>query len=194
MPGWSEAAPSRDMRVWRSAEGDALSLAILLGRGLPSADDTLGLQRWGRDFAQGRGGGLIEVRADTGDQGAVRLIYKRLQMPAYIFTGMLFVPDTELTWVWTVVCGERGTTGLREAVVTTDLFEKGLLTIEDYERSWAQDPYDPTYGGVDRRVLRFVSDDESYDEGFPDHPLSNVRRVLADLPSSVRIEPVVSER
>ena len=179
--------------MWRSAEGDVLSLAILLGRGLPSPDDTLGLQRWARGFAQGQGGGLIEVRADSGNPGAVRLIYKRIQMPAYIFTGMLFVPDTELTRVWTVVSGERGTTGVREAVVTADLMQKGLLTIEDYERSWAQDPYDPAYRGADRRVLRFVSDDDCYDERFPDHPLSNVRRVLADLPMSVRIEPVVSE-
>ena len=90
--------------------------------------------------------------------------------------------------VWTIVSGERGTTGLREAIVTTQLMNDGGLTIEGYQQSWAQDPYDPTYSGVERRGLRFVFDDESYDEQFPDHPLSKVRSVSAELRSAPRIE------
>jgi len=90
--------------------------------------------------------------------------------------------------VWTVVSGEQGTTGVREAIVTTQLMNDGKLTIEDYQQSWAQDPYEVTYAGVDRSALRFASDDESYDEQSPDHPLSKVRRVLATLPSAVRTE------
>ena len=75
-------------------------------------------------------------------------------------------------------------TGLREAVVTSELMGSGELNLEGYERSWAQDPYDPSYRGADRSVLRFMSDDPVYDERFPQHPLSKVRRVLADLPTS----------
>jgi len=65
--------------------------------------------------------------------------------------------------------------------------------LQEYGRSWAQDPYEPTYRGVDRRVLRFVSDSDCYDERFPDHPLSKVRRVLAALPNAVRIESPAPE-
>jgi len=64
----------------------------------------------------------------------------------------------------------------------------GELTIEEYKRSWAQDPYQPTYRGVNRSVLRFVSDADCYDERFSVHPLSKVRQVLAALPNSVQIE------
>jgi hypothetical protein len=190
MEGWTEEAQTDQMRVWRDSQGDVLSLATADGSlELPSLSDLSGLQRWCRAVAESRGAGLIEMRLDAGRLGAtVGFIYKRLEMPAYIFTGMLLVPGDDVAEVWTIVSGERETTGVREAIVTTQLMNEGKLTIEDYQRSWAQDPYDVTYGGVDRSALRFVSDDESYDEQFPDHPLSKVRRVLATLPSAVRIE------
>jgi hypothetical protein len=76
------------------------------------------------------------------------------------------------------VAGEHGTTGIREAVITAGLMEEGKLTVESYKASWAQDPYDSTYCGVDRSTLRYMSDDETYDPQFPQHPLSKVRREL----------------
>ena len=90
--------------------------------------------------------------------------------------------------VWTIVDGERGMTGVREAIITTELMKAGKFTVDEYQRSWAQDPYDPDYREVDGSVLRFVSDDVCYDVRFPDHPLSKVRRVLAALPESVRVQ------
>jgi hypothetical protein len=190
MEGWTEEAPTDEMRTWRNSRGDVLCLAAADGSlELPSLSNIGALQKWCRAVAESNGAGLIEMQLDTGRLGAtVAFIYKRLQMPAYVFTGMLLVPGDEVNPVWTVVSGERGMTGVREAIVTAQLMTTGKLTIEDYKRSWAQDPYDSTYRGVDRRVLRFVSDDESYDEQFPDHPLSKVRRILATLPSAVRIE------
>ena len=77
--------------------------------------------------------------------------------------------------------------GMRKEDIDVSLHD-GMLTIEDYETSWARDPYAPTYRGVDRSVLRFLSDDEKYDGQFPDHPLSKVRRVLTALPGAVRTE------
>ncbi len=126
------------------------------------------------------------MRVVTGTLGAtVGLIYKRLEKPAYIFTGMLLVPRQHGSQVWTLVAGERGTTVVREAVITLELVNAGKLRMQAYESSWAQDPYDPTYRGVDRSVLRFLSDDECYDARFPKHPLSKVRQVLASLPDWV---------
>jgi hypothetical protein len=84
------------------------------------------------------------------------------------------------------MAGETGTTGVREAVVTSELINAGKMTVSEFERSWAQDPYDPSYHGVDRSVLRFMSDDASYDGRFPDHPLSRIRQVLTILPQSIQ--------
>ena len=190
LDGWSEKAPTGGMRIWRDARGDVLSLAAFdASFGLPDISDESALRLWCRLLAEKRHAGLVEVRVVEGALGmATSLIYKQLQKPAYIFTGMLVVPRQEGHQVWTVVARERGTTGMREAVVTTELIGAGKLTIEEYERSWAQDPYDPAYSGVDRSVLRFVSDDECFDERFPEHPLSKVRRVLAALPDAVQVE------
>jgi hypothetical protein len=174
------------MRVWRDPQGDVLSFVVTDASALPVVSDEKSLHRWCRELAESRHAGLIEALMVNGSLGArVSLIYKRLEKPAYIFTGMLFVPQGNDAYVWTTVAREHGTTGVREAVITAELFNAGKLTIEEYQRSWAQDPYDPTYHGVDRSVLRFVSDDERYDERFPEHPLSKVRHVLTTLRCSV---------
>jgi len=59
-----------------------------------------------------------------------------------------------------------GTTGVREAVATTELFAAGPLAVETYESSWAQDPYDRSYQDVDRSTLRYMSDGKNMMTGF----------------------------
>jgi hypothetical protein len=197
MPGWVDAGMQDDMRGWSDGQGDFLSLVVTdESLGLPPLSDRVALQESFRGLAESRGAGLIEVVVSTdGPMGpTASLIYKRLEKPAYVYTGMLIVSNARPSQVWTVVAVERGTTGVREAVIAGELIDAGKMTIEDYERSWAKDPYDPDYRGVDRSVLRFVSDDESYDERFPEHPLSRVRRILAALPNAVHVEEAPRER
>jgi hypothetical protein len=184
LPEWTEVTPTKGMRVWRDTDGDVLSLA---NSPVPLTDsdrtDEMKVRKWCREIAQSSGGGLIEAhRLDIG----IQLIYKRLNMPAYVYTGMLITHVRALWLIWTIVAGERGTTGVREAVVTSNLINEGKLKPEEYELRWGQDPYDPAHRSVDRSILRFISDDESYDEQFPQHPLSKVRRVLAALPGKVK--------
>lgn len=116
------------------------------------------------------------------------MIYKKQQGMGFLFTGMLLLPAEDQWLVCTVVDAERGVTGVREAVVTAQMLEAGELTIEDYEESWARDPYDPQHRGDDRRGLRYISDDERYDAQFPEHPLSNVRNTLKALLENVFID------
>ena len=120
--GWSEGAPAKGLRLWRDSEGDVLSLATPAeGLRLPRGSEAE-VKRWCRELAQERGGGLIEAH---GIGPSARLIYKRLQMPAYFYTGMFITAVQGFTVVWTVVAGEHGTTGVREAVVTANLMNAG---------------------------------------------------------------------
>ena len=191
LPGWNEGAPDKDLRIWRDSDGDVLSLAVRARIDYPRGSDEMEQRRWCRELAEGRGGGLIEMHGmASGSGSSARLIYKRrqVQTTGYAYTGMFITPVEMGFFIWTIVAGERGTSGLREAIVTASLLKTGKLTLEDYEWCWAQDPYEPAYHGVDRIVLRFMSDDETYDEQFPWHPLSKVRHVLALLPSAVQFD------
>ena len=183
--GWTEEAAPGDLRAWRDRQGDVLTLSLSAPTGALEMLREQAVKN-ARDLAESRHAGLIEVRFPTGPLGpVVSLIYKQLRKPAYIFTGMLLVPRED--HIWTVIAGERGTTGVREAVITAELMNSGKLTFKNFERLWARDPYDPGYRGVDVSVLRFMSDDERYDERFPAHSLSKVRRILAALPGLVQL-------
>lgn len=191
MAGWNEEKTQEGMRVWRDSAGDTLSMAVA-DSPPPQFGYATGaeLQRTARELAQHYGAGLIEVnQVAPPPRPIVSLIFKQLDLPAYVYTGLLImeIPDASLSW--TIVAREHGTTGLREAIITAEMVKAGELTLEDYERNWAQDPYDPAYHGVDRSVLRFLSDDKRYDARFPQHPLSKVRRVLAALPASLEGVP-----
>jgi hypothetical protein len=191
LPGWNEDTPHEGGRNWRDIDGNVLALDFWPEpfRHAESADE-IKVRKWCRGVAESRSAGLIEACAID---GGIRFIYKRLQIDAYVYTGMLITRVRKVWLIWTMVAGEKGTTGVREVVVTANLMNEGRLTIDGYKKYWAQDPYEPAYRGVDRSVLRFMSDDERYDEQFPEHPLSKVRRLQATLPSHVEYySPVVS--
>jgi hypothetical protein len=183
IPGWEEAPGPKGMRGWRHPSGAALTLTFAVGElSMPSPANITILRVQCRKAAEQAGAGLIEADVVPTARGLCgRLIYKRLRKPAFVFTGMTWIPHKDGWFVWTMVEGEHGTTGVREAVVTAELLKAGALTLESYQASWAHDPYSAEYDGVDRSTLRYMSDDEKYDVRFPDHPLSHVRRVLGEL-------------
>lgn len=190
MTGWTEEAPGDGQRYWHDSDGDILTLKVLPKiLAYPLASRETEQRKWCRKQAKSRNAGLIEVHANPSEiSPSASFIYKRLQKPAYIYTGQYFTWIHGANAIWVVVARERGTTGLREAIVTSNLMSSGKLTLDGYKKSWAQDPYEPGYLGVDRSVLRFMSDDESYDAQFPKHPLSKVRRVLAALPDGAQYD------
>ncbi len=192
LSGWSEREPKEGRRLW-SGPDDSVLVADLTAERWNSLSAGE-LRKKARAIAESSGGGLVEVSTLACPTGnAVQLIYKsRSQMPAYVYTGVFIVPVQGGSVLWTVVAGECRMTGIRESVVTTELMNAGKLNLEDYQRSWAQDPYDQSYRGVDRSVLRFLSDDAQFDSQFPDHPLTKVRHVLTELARLAKAAPALS--
>lgn len=180
LPGWSVVERRKEMTFWQDASGDVLSLTCNATFGLPDLSDQNVIRAHCRGIAEYARSGLVEADLVPSPHGhAVALVYKRLAKPAFVFTGMLVLrPISKRAVVWTIVARERGTTGVREAMVTQRLLSEGKLDLNRYEAAWAQDPYDPLYDRVDRSTLRYLSDDERYDPQFPEHPLSKVRREL----------------
>lgn len=182
MNGFREEHSQGGMRVWRDGAGDVVTLTVrALGGSFGSSETEA--RNLARSIAESTQAGLVEAgRNDDGSRAW--LIYKKRDGTGYFFTGMLFDFALEPDRVWTVIAGEHGTTGVREAMVTQELIAAGEMTTDDYERKFSGDPYDPSYAGVERSLLRFLSDDARYDDRFPDHPLTKVRAILKALPGS----------
>jgi hypothetical protein len=179
----AEKSPeTSDRKVWENEHGHALTIGFVAEDELIDTTHEGDMRRRCREIAEGAGGGLIEAEAVASDRGpGVRYVYKTPHMAGFRYTGVLIVPTSKGTVRWTFTAPEGEMTGGREAVITVQLMSEGTLSLENYESSWAQDPYDPEYCGVDSRTLRYISDDPKYDELFPAHPLTAVRAVLRDL-------------
>lgn len=181
--GWSQLERKRDFVAWRSQVGDVVSLAALDDIGdWADASERDAVQKLARARAESSGAGLVEAGiVSPSAPRIVSFIYKKLVGSGFMFTGVLIVLSEPFSWIWTVVDREKGTTGAREALITARMFQEGSLPPERYESDWARDPYDPDYAGVDRKNLRYMSDDPKYDSQFQNHPLAVIRMRLGDL-------------
>jgi len=193
--GWQERQRSDKQVVWTNDEGDSILVTITVpGPSRPLSDE----EAWRtecRPIAEDNGGAIVS--GDSFEQDSVpmfQFIYKKEDGKGYMYTGMLLIPRHSSMCVISSSGREHGTTGVREALVTSILAEEGRLEIERFAtpdatgaggrvKDWFRDPYDPGYQG---RVLRSVADDEVYDALCSHHPLSRVRRTLSMVRRTLR--------
>lgn len=69
---------------------------------------------------------------------------------------------------------ENGVTGKREATVFEMMCREGLVSISDTSK-WSYDPYDKN---LHRQCLMNISEEERFDQLFPDHPLTQCREFI----------------
>ena len=186
--GWELRESSETRRVWTNSEGDALSLDRVQGPTDLLVDDLKSMQARCRELAKANEGGLVSADVlDVRGVSAVMLIYRREELPAYAYTGMMIVPGKGEHFVFVVASVERGMTGVRDTLVTVMLIDQGKLdpteTVDqDKLEGWFYDPYDSAF---DAGALNSVADDEQYDSLVPSHPLSKVRRTLRAIAASL---------
>ncbi|SCL22793.1 hypothetical protein [Micromonospora inyonensis] len=143
--------------------------------------DLPALQRGLAGTAAGQGGALIEADVmSVGGQPALRQIIK-VKLPhqphGQAFLGSYIVPKAACSAVLRVQAAESGPTGQREALVMSQVGPA------DYFRPH---PYGPDGEGG---LPSHVADDPAYDAQFPQHPLSRVRQVMAQLAQQVELHP-----
>jgi hypothetical protein len=193
--GWRERQRSDKQVAWTNDEGDSILVTITVpGPSRPLSDEE-GWRTECRPIAEDSGGAIVS--GDSFEQEPApmfQFVYKKEDGNGYIYMGMLLIPRHDSMCVISSSGREHGTTGVREALVTSMLAEEGRLEIERFAtpdesgaggkvKDWFRDPYDP---GYQRRVLRSVSDDEIYDDLCPHHPLSRVRRTLSMVRRTLR--------
>ena len=69
---------------------------------------------------------------------------------------------------------EKGMTGIRDATVFEMACREGVVSISDTS-NWTYDPYDKNFK---RDCLMNMSEEERYDQLFPDHPLTQCRQFI----------------
>src|SRR3954469_10056682 len=130
--GWTRNKRATDAQEWCDPLGNTLRLEVVSDPAsyLIAATDLPALREWCRLNAARRDGGivsvdLIEVR---GRQG-LQVIDKFERPPSYDYEGAVYMPLREGHCRIVVRASEHGTTGMREAIVTSHLLSFGELDV-----------------------------------------------------------------
>lgn len=171
--------------------GDSLSLNYFGKQPDIAADisDAAALRAFYRVAAGLNGVAMLEVDAtQLAGLAAVRTVLKAPLAPrGFAFIGSYTLPFADCSFVIKVQSLERGVTGMREAAVMT--MRKTPPEFDELTGKligWEQDPYDPAHRGA---FMRNLADDPQYDDQFPEHPLSKVRRYLSEISSELAVAP-----
>lgn len=121
--------------------------------------------------------GIIEVKSGDTASGIpfVYTVVKTLKKPS----GVQYTLTLQLDFGTYVLnlqgqFGEEGFTGMRDAAVWEYAMREGIISCTDRSR-WSTDPYCPDFK---KGVPMNLSEQERFDEVFPNHPLSELRRFV----------------
>ena len=158
--------------------GNAMCFALIFpvdeSKSLPRTKDSLisGIRQF-----LGKNQGLIRVEVA---EDHVYSIVKTLKEPSgvqYILTYQKFLPEFILNIQ--AFFEEIGTTGIRDSVGYEMCRRQDLVGTEDDPfAGWAKDPYDDT---IREGALMNLSEQEQFDEQFPEFPLSMCREFVRAL-------------
>jgi len=189
--GWRLREKSSELKVWENSSGDVLSLNFFDKEpDIPFALSEIdGLRKFYRNLIAESGGGILKLETvELGGLTAIETLCKLPKQPSgMIYVGSLTIPFREKSYVVKLQCTEQGITGMREAVFFASRAHFDEDGEEDFDpfKGWAKDPYDETFTDG---VLMNLSEDEQYDEKFPNHPLSRVRRYLKEIKQTISFD------
>ncbi|WP_405162418.1 hypothetical protein OG203_40045 [Nocardia sp. NBC_01499] len=148
---------------------------------LPAPLEEVDLLR--RALAEGRAetGCLIEAFIIWVDRVPALLRMEKFPLPnqpsGLAFVASIVVPKDRCSAAFQILCPETGTTGIREAVLMTQI---------GHENMFPPHPYAPGLGG---RLPYNAADDIRWDPQFPDHPLTRARNWVARTVPTARLAP-----
>jgi hypothetical protein len=185
--------------IWYTPEGDGIGLfhfsmppdiAVDLG----SIDRVRGYYR---TLAMNHGAAIVEVDVlPLAGCQSVRQVGKVPQQPTGMtYMGSITLPFRDFSYVIKIQCMETGTTGVRDSTVLAEKMSAGEVTLDEETmklRGWMYDPYDRTIGyplSSDGSTCSYNSSDSvQYDEYFPAHPLSRLRRILDRIQTTLTVD------
>lgn len=125
--------------------------------------------------------GLIEVKSGAlhnGKRYIYRIVKSKLTPSGVQYALNMHIDDDSVDKN-TCLCveaifNEKGTTGQRDSFILNKMMNDGKISLPDMT-GWTADPYDKNYR---QGLLMNLSEDEKYDDLFPEHPLSEMRKLI----------------
>lgn len=160
------------VRVWYTLDGDGIGLYYHgIPPDLPREQSTI--EAFYAEYRALVQGNIVEIGIEKiANLAVVRNIGKAPQTPTgTTYLGSYIVPFQDFSYVVKIQCEERGTTGIREAILLDKGLKSGEIKVNDSGKI----------------IGKFAADDAAHDDDFPDHPLSRCRRGLRMIASSMTL-------
>jgi hypothetical protein len=189
--GWEEHESSENSIFWFTEERDACMLQFTGRCDWPfDLRDFAAAKLFYENQCQGLDGALVDIYKDT-IQGVESLVgifkYKspEPQSLAMYYVGIVWMPFEKCTYQINFESVERGTTGAREAAVALVKQPKPPVT---EEKPIMLESADDLFNMVRNKAVEvYPSDNSEFDEMFPDHPLSKVRKNISEFKHSAKM-------
>jgi hypothetical protein len=196
MSGWQEISRTAERIQARNENGEYLEIAvagITPPEGYPKVPDLAAL----RDFYERSIAGQpvavvdLDVLPIQGFHSVMRISKFRADNSlAMIYSGTLELSFSEFAYFITVQSLEQGTTGLREAMWAM-MHKDEILQEASQPPTQVQSQEDLVALLKSGPVQRAPSDDKQFDEAFPDHPLTRVRRHMNWIAGKIAFAPEI---
>lgn len=178
--GWSKRGFNNQVREWNNNQTPTiLSLNFFdLQPDLPTIQDVNLLREMYRSQVSQYNGGLIEVDIiEIKGFLVVKTILKiKANSEGITYLSSLTIPFKNCSYVIKLQASEYGVTGIRDATIANTLLSENKIAIGEggYE-DWFEDPYEVNFS---EGLLMNKSEKVQYDSEYPNHPLSQSRKLL----------------
>jgi hypothetical protein len=160
---------------------------------IPAVKDIHLLRNFYRNNISGVNGGVIEV--DLSQQDQLTIIKTLFKIPqargGTTYLASLTLPFKTCSYVLKVQSAETGPTGMRETLIADKLLSNNRSTsLEERLSEWSADPYAPHFK---KGILMNQSEDEIYDALFPNHPLTQARKIITQIKNDIKLKPEIGK-
>lgn len=153
-------------RIWSDDAGDTITLNFFdVPPNLPSGMKTIEHLRGAyATVLADSAARIVEISlVSAASCAGVRLVVSVPQQPSgRVYLGSVTIPFRDFSFVIKAQCAEQGMTGVKEAILFDRMLGAGVIRMSDEGK--IEGPWAP--------------DSPQYDEEFPWHPLSRLRRFL----------------
>jgi hypothetical protein len=186
---WKIREKTSEIKIWDKDCGEILSLNFFdkkpdIPVSLTQIDE---LRSFYRNLILEAGGGIIKIETiKIKGIDAVECIFKIPMQPSGVtYVGSFTFPFRDKSYVLKFQCAEQGITGQRDAIIfavdSNFDFDNDNENIDPF-KDWAKDPYDETFT---EGLLMNLSESEKYDEKFPNHPLTRLRKHIKQVKQTI---------